>query len=260
MNDVTTFKPSERTTGESCVGRFACKTNANHDNHFQPFDCADPDFDDPIVRFLAGYRLVLYLFDQYRLAMRFHGQSNQYVMRNAMPDERALWRRERAQLQEASRKLEPTVKLLGKNWNAKKTRGQFDPDLISAQVLGFRSKLRLAGCVYYGKYVAASVLPAGDDWHKLGILYLTSESDLAKEDIRRLEGITKASEESDDFGVTVTDQLMTTGWGTLAVSPVSYEGLDDGDRLTIQNLVARHSRDREPLRSIIQRTLDGKRR
>ena len=261
VQSTDTFDPSPKTTHDACVGWFACKPELNaHDNEFQPIDVADPDFDDPEVRFLAGYRSVLYLFDQYRLAMEFYQLSNQDVMRNSKRDERALWRGENEKLAEASRRLEPTVKLLGKNWYARNNGGNFDPDIVSAQVLSFRSELRLAGCVFYGKYVALSVLPAQDDWHKLGILYLTSESDLAGEDITRLEAVARASEGSDNYGVTVTNELMTTGWGTLAVSPASYEGLNDRDRFSIRSLIARHTRDKEPLKSIIQRTLDGRRR
>ena len=259
LQSTATFDPSPKTTHDACVGWFACKPSA-HDDEFQPVDVADPDFDDPIVRFLAGYRLVLYLSDQYRLAMKFHELSNQDVMKNAKPRESDSWRGVYEQRGEGSRRLEPIVKLLGLNWYARNNGGDFDPDLVSAQVLRFRSELRLAGCVFYGKYLAVSVLPAQDDWHKLGILYLTSESKLAREDIRHLEEVARASEESDNYGVVVTNELMTNGWGTLAVSPASYEGLNDQDRYTIQSLIAKHTRDTEPLKSIIQGTLDGRRR
>ena len=149
---------------------------------------------------------------------------------------------------------------MGKNWYTHNNGGDFDPDLVSAQVLRFRSKLRLTGCVFYGKHTAVTVLPVQGDWHKMALLYLTGDSDLVREHHEGLAGVAKATEESENYGVTVTDQLMKNGWGTLAVSPDSYKGLSDEERLTIQNLLARLPRDTEPLKSIIQRTFDGRRR
>ena len=38
------------------------------------------------------------------------------------------------------------------------------------------------------------------------------------------------------------NELLTNGWGSLAVSPESYEALNEQDRLTTQNLLAKHTR------------------
>ena len=259
VKDATTFEPSPEITHDACIGRFACKPNADHDNEFQPIDVADPAFDDPIVRFLAGYRSVLFLADQYRLAIKFYEQWDRTAKGNNDPRNRNSWRAEKSNLERGLHRAEINVKLLGKNWHAWKTYGTFDSDLVSAQVLRFRSKLRLAGCVFYGKYTAATIFPAQGDWHKMGLLYLTSDSDLVGEDLDRLAGVARATEVSENYGVTVTNELMTSGWGSLALSPESYEGLNDGERLTIQNLIAKHTRDVEPLKSIIQRSLSSAR-
>lgn len=255
--DPTTFEPPYKSTYEACVGRFACKPNA-HDDEFRPIDVAEPDFDDPIVRFLAGYRSVLFLADQYRLTSKYYEQWNRAAMRNPWPENRALWVMKKEGLKEGLRNAEKTVELLGKNWYARKTSRTFDTDLVSAQVFRFRSKLRFAGCVFYGKHTAATVFPTQGDWHKMGLLYLTSDSDLVGEDLERLAGVARASEGSDNHGVTVTNELMTNGWGTLAVSPESYEGLNDGDRFTIQNLVAKHSGDMELVKSVIRQSYASK--
>ena len=51
--------PFRRPPGATCVGRFACKSHSkedpySHDDEFKKIDVAQPDFCDPIVRFLAG--------------------------------------------------------------------------------------------------------------------------------------------------------------------------------------------------------------
>ena len=80
------------------------------------------------------------------------------------------------------------------------------------------------------------------------------------EDIKRLTEAAKASEESDNYSVTVTHELMTNGWGTMAVSPRSYRELNDEDRSTVQGLVARHSRQADIVKSIYRRGSRGERR
>ena len=132
VQDTSTFDPSERTTHDACMGRFACKLY-DHDGEFQPIDIVDPDFDDPVVRFLSGYRLVLFLADQCRMAIELQqkwggrkrgGQKRgRNVMRDAKPHDRALWRGEAEKLMGGFRRAEATVKLLGKNWHARKTGG-----------------------------------------------------------------------------------------------------------------------------------------
>ena len=73
------------------------------------------------------------------------------------------------------------------------------------------------------------------------IHYLTNQSDRAQRHVERLEEVARASEEGGDYGVTVTNEFMTRGWGTLAVAPQSYEELNEQDRTTIRGLVQRHS-------------------
>ena len=248
VQDTATFDPSPKSTDDACMGRFACNTphSPPHDTEFQRIDVAQPDLRDPTVRFLSGYRLALFMADQFRLARKLQGRWDRAVLRNSPPNARNLWSKEKEKLRTALWKAESTAKSLGKNWHERKTGGTFDPDLISARVLRFRSKLRLAGGVSYGKATVVTVFPTQGDWHKMGVLYLTSDSDLVGEDLERLAGVARASEQSDNYSVTVIDELMTNEWGTLAVSPASYEGLNDQDCSTIQSLVARHSRPWDP--------------
>ena len=256
LKDPATFYPSEKTTGKACVGRFAC---ASHDNEFQPIDVAEPAFDDPEFRFLAAYRSALFQVDLGHKGRDFHQNWNQMIMRTSGPPQRSRWRGLLEKLESRLRKAESTMALLGEHWYARKASGTFNPNIVSAQVLEFRSKLKLAGCVSY-KATAVTVFPAQGDCHKMGVLYLTSESDLAGEALERLAEVARVSEESDNYGVTVTRELMKNGSGALAVSPKSYEGLDYRDRSTIRNLVKEHTLDDELIKSIDRQSSGFRRR
>ena len=244
MRDTTTFTPPERATHDACVSWFACQQHA-HDNEFQPIDVAELDFEDPAVRFLAGYRMSLYLADQYRQASKLIQQWDRIAMRSSNRHGRTLWVRKKNEVKEERQKAAQIVALLGNNWYARKTGGTIDLAVLSARVLTFRSQLRLAGGVSYGKATAVSVFAIQGDRLEMAVFYLTSESGLAKEDIKRLAKVSRASEQLDDYSVTVIRELMSNGWGSLALSPESYEELSDGERSIIQTLVARHSLDAE---------------
>ncbi len=262
IQNTTAFDPSERTTGAACVSWFACKQYA-HDDEFQPVDVAEPDFHDPEIRFLAGYRMALFAADQLRFAMGLHQKWDKSVTRSVAnkPRDRVLWIGEKEKLKKVSQETEKTVKMLGKCWYAHKTGEKSDLDVVSAQVLTFRSKLRFAGGVSYGRSATAvTVFPVHGDWYKMGVLYLRDNSDLAGEDIRRLVEVSRSSEESDSYGVTVLNELLMKGWGSLAVSSKSYEELNDEGRKTIHELTFRHSADMELVRSTVRQASRGKRR
>ena len=256
LQDPTTFDPSIGTTHNACVGWFACKP---HDNEFQLIDVPEPNFDKPMIRFLAAYRSVLFEGGQGHQGQILHQKWDQRAIRNSGRGLRIRWLGTLEKLKSRLRKAESTMALLGRQWYARNTPGTFDPNIVSAQVLEFRSQLRLAGCVSYGKATAITVFPIQGDCHKMGVLYLTGESDLAGEALERLAEVARASEESDNYGVTVTRELMKNGSGALAVSPKSYEGLDDRDRSTIRSLVKEHSLDEEIVK-FIERQSSGSRR
>ncbi len=251
VQDTSTFEPEKRTTKTACTGRFACR-QCGHDNEFQPIDVAQPDFDDPVVRFLSGYRLVLFLADQCRKAISLRQPWDKAVMRNSKRSDRAVWFGEKEKLKKALRNVEHDVELLGKNWYAWKIGEAFDLSVVSAQVLNFRSKLRFAGGTLYGKATGVTVFPVQGDLHKIAAFHLTNKSGPAGQDIKRLAAVTRASEECQNDGVTVTNELMTNGWGSLAVSPTSYDALNERDRFAIQSLVAKQTQGSEIVKSFFR--------
>lgn len=237
--DATTFEPPEKTTADVCTGRFACKGPCDHDGEYRLVDVAQPDFDNPEVCLLTYLRLTQFWADQVRLALDLHRKWD-----DAKARQDRQWLIEREKQKAILNKRTSTLKLLGKNWYARRSGGKFDPDVISAHVLPFRSKVRLAGAVYHGTYSAhvfVYVFPVEGDFHRLAVLHLTSESEDVQKYVAQLEQVARGSEESDGYGVTVTEELMTGGWGVLAMSPKSYEELNDHDRATIRKVIERHS-------------------
>ena len=252
MKDPKTFEPAKRPTRNVCVGRFACKEPRWHDDEFAPIDVAQPNFDIPEVCLLTLLRLEQFRADQLNQACQLYARWNSRALSNARGRQLNLWTVEGAKLSEAYRSALPTVRLLGHNWYARATGGQFNPDMVSKRLLTFRSRIRLAGGVFYGGPTDVYVYPIHDDLHKMAILYLSSNSEVAQRHVARLEQAAARSEEDDGYGVTVTKKLMTRGWGVFAVSPKSYSELDDPDRTAIKRLVAQHSRATEVLQSTYQ--------
>ena len=267
--DPAAVRPFPKPPADTCVGRFACKPHSqddpySHDDEFQKIDVAEPDFSDPINRFLSGYRLVLFQADQYRLAMWLQDQWIRGTLnreaRRRLGRHNVTLQQFMKGMQDSLQKAESLATLLGKNWHSYKTSGTLDPGLVSALVVTFRSKLQVAGGAFYGKATAITVFPIEDDWYKMGIHYLTSESDLAREDIDRLAAVARASEETDTYGVMVTNELMKKGGGALAMSPMSFEGLHHDDRSTIQTRLAEQLQETELLKPLGPQLLEEWRR
>ena len=248
VGETYTFEPAEKPTGLVCKGRFACK-RLRHDDEYGPIDGAQPNFDIPEVRLQTFLRLEQFRADQLNQASQLHVKWTPPSLRKTQGQQRKFWVQEGAKYKEAYRSALPIVKSLGQNWYARRTGGQFDPDMVSRRVLTFRSKIRVAGGVFYEGPTDVYVFPLHDDLHKMAILYLSSNSEMAQRHVERLEQVAEESEQDEGYGVSVTKELMTQGWGTLALSPKSYSELDDHDRTTIRKLVAQHSRASELLPS-----------
>ena len=238
LNAPDTFEPQLVGTGDACVRWFACKP---HDDEFGLTDAREPDFSDPTTRFLGAYRAALYAADLSRLGTSLFRRWDKEILRSQYKQLRVQWIENRETLTMGIPRAKSIATRLGKIWYAYKTRGEFDPDIVSGQLLSFRSRLKFAACLFYGKGIAAIVFPVGEDRHKMGVLHLAEDSDSVKEDKERLTQMSDVSEHSSNYGVDVVEGLMTNGSGIVAASPESYRGLPDGERRTVKRLVARNS-------------------
>ena len=114
------------------------------------------------------------------------------------------------------------------------------PDnLVDWSVLNFRSKLRVATCIYYGQATRVVVLPGGGDEHKMALLHWTKETSTVVEDEERLTSKARETEAGDEYGVSMLNELMSRGSGAVAASQGSYRELADDQRLEVQKILMR---------------------
>ena len=114
------------------------------------------------------------------------------------------------------------------------------PDnLVDWSVLNFRSRLRVAACLYYGQATRVVVLPGGGDEHKVALLHWTEEACTVVEDEERLTNKARETEVGDDYGISMLNELLSWGSGAVAASPVSYRGLADDQRTEVQKILMR---------------------
>ena len=106
--DPGNFDPPESTTHEACVGWFACKLSA-HDDEFRPIDVPQPDFCDPVMRFLSAYRISMYLADQYRQGLKFYEEWPQAALGSPNPRNQKRLLGEKGKLRQGHRVAEAAV-------------------------------------------------------------------------------------------------------------------------------------------------------
>ena len=242
VTDPDVYKPPSVGTGDACVGWFACKHNGtDHDGEFSCIDVKEPHFDNPMVRLLSMYRVFLYEVDLCRLGMKLLEGWNRKAQTHQYREIRVEWNKLRGILRTRTPKAKATARHLGKTWHHWTTHGELDTETVSGQVLSFRSKLKFAACGLYGGGVVLTVFPVGGDGHKMSILHLSEDADSAKGDEEKLVRLSEVSNASGNYSVDVLEELMTYGWGTIAASPESYDGLHVEGKRTLQRLVARNS-------------------
>ena len=237
------FNPQPVAPRHACVGRFACKcAQADHDNEFSPIDARELDFNDPEVLILSAYRAALYEADLCRLGKRLAPQHHRLAMQHHRLEVRVGWLKLLKSLQRRAEWSEGASERLGSIWYDRKTRGKLDADAVSVRELNFRSSLKFAACVFgYDECVIVTVFPLGGERHKMGVLNLPDDAEVAAESIDRLNRLADESENATDYGVNVLEDLMKHGAGSVAASPESYRCLLSEEQQTINGIVANAS-------------------
>jgi hypothetical protein len=162
---------------------------------------------------------------------------NSRIMRGSKGPQIAEWLKHVEGNKAALQKAWEAVKFFGTAWYTAQSSGAADPDLISVQVVSFRSRLKFAACVLSRAGVAAMVFPGEANLHKMVLLYLTEEMDLVRPDCERLIQVSNVSREGDGYGVDVLDTMIRNGAGMVAASIRSHDGLEEGGRLKINRAV-----------------------
>ena len=236
--------PQPTGIGDACVRWFACKDESkgvDHDGEFKPIDVREPDFDNPAIRVLAMYRVLLYTLDWMKLGIRLSNQWNKQARFISYRKAFVEWLKQQHALNKGRDPVERVASRLGKMWYEWKTNRDIEDDAILWKSFNFNSNLNFAACGFYGPSVVY-VVPVGEDRHKMTILYFNEDADSMREHEHRLDEVTTASNDRSGYGVEVLGELLTRGEGTVAASPESYRGLPEAQKRTINEIVARSSR------------------
>ena len=186
------------------------------------------------------YRAALYTADLSRLGRRLLKYDKRFLTDQNMTI-RIEWRKLREALKNGIPNAESTATRLGLVQHGWKTRGEFDSDLVVGKSLTFRSRLTFAACTSYGNGLDIIVLPVEEDWHRIGILHSSENAVSVHKDKEKLDLLSAATQNSSSYGTAVIEELMTNGWGIVAVSPNSFDSLSIGEKNSLQCLVARNS-------------------
>ena len=204
LENPDSFEPQRVVTGNACVGWFACKdnrTNTDHDGEFCSIDVKDPDFDDPLVRLLCMYRAVLYESDQCRFGRRLLENYSKQAWRRPDKTLQINWHKLETSVSNRTKWTEAAATQLGIAWVKRKSLSVADADIVSGEAVYFRSRLQFAACVFqYGKNLVVNVSPYEDDRHKMAILHLSNDADIAREDRERLISLASETKDSPKYG------------------------------------------------------------
>lgn len=236
LEDPATFEPRPVGTHDACTGLFACQT---HDAVFNPsLDTDNPDFGNSHVRLLAIGRAVLYAAD---LASKrkfiVDNKRIRGLLSNANKESRIRWLRERKPAYRTHQMAHSVAKRWRSTWRFIDREGELPEDLVDWSALTFRSTLTFAACVFYGRATAVMVLPGEGAYHSMTILCFSEDSATAEEHKERLVQRARNTEETNSYGVSMINELMSNGNGVVAASPASYEELRDEDKRAIQQII-----------------------
>ncbi len=231
-----TFKPRPLGINSASTGQFAC--GSHEPVTFDPIDVSEPDFNDPEVLFLIEYRTYLYAHSLLLWGKWMYEEWNRDIMRGTNSGQRFQWVNKRDQIKQLLPQIEAIVSQLGKLWHEKKKAANVAPKIVSGNLFYFRSSLKFAACMFYGRSSAITVFPTEGDWHGMGITHMKEdEADDDKFTVRLAEAA-EASRNEEGYSINVLTALHDVAAGVVAISPVSYDLLSEEEQLSIGAIIA----------------------
>ena len=194
------FGPRRLGTHEACTGLYACQT---HDAVFNRIDTATPDFGDSHIRWLTMGRIALYAADLCSRRKFLVDTWKWKTMRGGNKGLRASWMRESQFAYTAYEKAHSGAKWWGEIWKSLDNPDDLPDGLVGWSVLTFRSRLRMAACIYYGQATAVVALPRDGDDHTMALLHWSDEKSKVVVDEERLRRKARETETGDEYGVDV---------------------------------------------------------
>ena len=235
----STFEPHPQGVDDASTGRFACAVH--EPNIFDSIDVAEPDFTDPEVLFLVEYRTYLYANSLLLWGRWMYDDWNREIMRSPNVRRRAGWIKKRDEIRQLLPQIEAVVSHLGELWFGKKKSANVAPQVVSGQLFRFRSSLKFAACMFYGRSSAVAVFPTGGDWHGMGIARLIKDEEADDAYTAKLVEAAEASITEEDYSISVLTALNDAAGGVTAMSPGSYKLLTEKEQLSIGGIVAANS-------------------
>ena len=236
LEDPTTFELRDVGTREACTGLYACQT---HDAVFKRIDIGSPDFSNPYVRWLTMGRIAMYAAD---LCYRRKFLVDTWKWQTLRGGNRALrsnWLRESQFAYTAYEKAHLAARFWGESWRSLKNRDDLSDGLVDSSGETFRSRLRMAACVYYGQATAVVVLPKEGDEHTMALLHWSEDRGRVVDDQKRLIDKAQNTKATSDYGIDFFIELMAGGSGAVAASPESFRELPIVQRMEVQKVVMR---------------------
>ena len=236
--DPSRFRPPEVGTGDASTGYYACKgQHENHDSEFNPIDCANLDFSVSAVSTLAHYRAYLWAEYQLRRVKYVLERECPKIMRGGSKVHRSNYFLQRDNLGKTLPEVQEITQLLGTAWHTQGQANSLSPNLVGSREIHFCSNLKFAACIFLGLKAVATVLPVEDDLHKVGITYLARDEQYVVDCINSLEETAATSLGGPNFEARMLQTLFGYGAGIVEISPVSYQTMDDGERLKVNEMV-----------------------
>ena len=236
LEDPATFELREVGIRGACTGPYACGV---HDAVFIPIDTATPDFEDPGIRWLTMGRIALYAADLCSRRKFLVDAWKWQTLRGGNRALRSSWLRESQFAYTAHEKAHLAARVWGESWLSLKSPDDLPDALVDSSVQTFRSRLRMAACVYYGQATAVVVLPKEGDEHTMALLHWSEDKGRVVDDQKRLINKAQNTKANSDYGIDFFIELMSRGSGAVAASPESFRELPIVQRTEVQKVVMR---------------------
>ena len=150
---------------------------------------------------------------------------------------RANWFREASLAYTAYDKAHAAAMKWGEAWRSSESPEKLAVDQVEWSAQNFRSDLRMAACVYYGKATTVVILPEGGQDHKMVLLHWKGDAGGVEDDEERLTNKAMETVIDNNYGVGMLTELMSRGSGAVAASPDSYRQMADDQKTEVQKIL-----------------------
>ena len=233
-SNPTHYVPPLKGIDSACTGPLACLT---HDQQFRKIDKSNLDCNDSDVIFLMLYRVVLY-----DAALVPHGESlsrsfGRSAASNRSKAVRNIWIPHSRKFENIRNRSRCLATSLGRYWYQRQSLKSLTLPVVKVSEVFFRSRLRFAASLAYAQGGVVSVIPVEDNLHKAIAVSLCKESNSFAATAKQWESTAAISMAENTHGLEVIEMLKSASSGTAAISPDSYQSLNEDDRIKTNGIL-----------------------